>query len=269
MKDIIKKKTRLEILFLISFIVFLAPLVLIPISYYFVFLAILGFAGVMYFANSFKFLSNEFKSGYVQAEIVKIIEDAKYEPQRGIPRNEVIHSSVLRKSDRYKSEDYLEGVVLNRKFRSCDLHLQDVRSTGKSATLITIFRGRFFEIEFAKKFEEDVFIYPKQMFKYSLTKGLTKCDVESILFNKNFEVFSKDKTSAFYLLKPNFIDKILEFKKMYPKISFSFKDKRVYVAIDTRRDAFDLIMFKKVDNSFFKEINREIKLIKDIIELIN
>jgi hypothetical protein len=217
---------------------------------------------------NFKKLSISFKEHYIQPEIEKWIEKAVYQPKEGLSKEFVYGSGVLKKEDRFSSEDYLEGMIKNRKFISADVHLQDVRSNGKSTTVVTVFQGRFFEIEFDKKFEHDVYIFPNFLHRFSLGRGLEQIDVESIIFNKKFDVFSKDQQSAFYLLKPRFIEKLLEFHEIHKRVFYGFKDNKVYIAIDTRKDAFDLKMFKAIDENYFKEIKQEIKLIEELIELI-
>lgn len=216
----------------------------------------------------FKKLSVLFKEHYIQPEIAKLIEDAVFLPKEGLTKEFVYSSGILKKEDRFSSEDYLEGTIKSRKFKSSDIHLQDVRSNGKTTTVVTVFQGRFFEIEFDKKFENDVFVFPNFLHRYSLGRGMELIDVESIIFNKKFDVFSKDQQSAFYLLKPRFIEKLLEFHDIHKRVFYGFKDNKAYIAIDTRKDAFDLKMFKHIDEHFFKEIKLEIKLIEDLIDLI-
>lgn len=216
----------------------------------------------------FKKLSVQFKEKFIEPEIKKLVDDAVYIPKEGLTKEFVYGSGILKREDRFSSEDYLSGTIKNRRFVSADVHLQDVRSNGKTTTVVTVFQGRFFEIEFEKKFEHDVYIFPNLLHRFSLGRGLELVDVESIVFNKKFDVFSKDKQSAFYLLKPRFIEKLIEFHEIHKRVFYGFKDHKVYIAIDTRKDAFDLKMFRSIDDKFFKELKVEIKLIEDLIDLI-
>jgi hypothetical protein len=97
---------------------------------------------------------------------------------------------------------------------------------------------------------------------------MKRVDLEYIDFNQTFDVFSKDQYSAFYLLKPRFMEKLLEFSNIAKRTMFGFRDKKVMIALDTRVDSFDLKMFKDIDTQFFDEIKKEVKLIEDLIELI-
>lgn len=263
-----QKKSRLEGFMILGISLLVISFILTLVHPVFMIGFIFGMILMVYVTKSFKTLSIAFKQTDIQSEIQKIIPDAIYQPTEGLSKEFIYSSGILKKEDRFNSEDYLEGTIRGKRFRSSDVHLQDVRSNGKTTTVVTVFQGRFFEIDFNKKFENEVYIFPNLVGRFGYHKGLTRVDVESIVFNKRFDVFSKDQTSAFYLLKPRFIERLLEFRERYPRVRYGFKDHVVYIAIDTRKDAFDLKMFKPMDAAFFREISDEMKLIEDLIDLI-
>lgn len=266
----LKQKKTYEIMAVISGLIFFFSIVVMiatqsPIAMVGFFIPFILF---FFIQTGFKKLSVEFKEKIIQPEISKYVNNALFNPKEGLTKEFVYGSGILKKEDRFHSEDYLEGTIKDKHFISADVHLQDVRSNGKTTTVVTVFQGRFFEIEFEKKFENDVYIFPNLLHRFSLGRGLELVDVESMIFNKKFDVFSKDQHSAFYLLKPRFIEKLIEFHDIHKRVFYGFKDNKVYIAIDTRKDAFDLKMFKAIDDYYFKEIKQEIKLIEDLIELI-
>ena len=218
--------------------------------------------------SKFKKLSNDFKSIHVKKIIEDEIEGIYYDPKKGFEKEVVYESKILRKEDRYYSEDFLSGVMKDKNFACADVKLQDVRSNGKSTTVVTVFQGRFFVIDFDKKFENDVFIMPNLSIGFNWFSELQRVDLESMAFNKLYDVFSIDKHSAFYLLKPAFMEKLIEFRNVAKRVMFGFKDSQVYIALDTRIDSFDLKMFREIDQTFFEEIKKEIKLIEELIDLI-
>ena len=245
----------------ISFISFIAnPLFMIGFIAGGIILAVTG--------SQFKKLSTSFKSVHVKKIIEEEIKGIYYDPKSGFDKETVYESKILRKEDRYYSEDFLSGEMKGKKFSCADVKLQDVRSNGKSTTVVTVFQGRFFIIDFEKKFENDVYIMPNLSIGFNWFSELQRVDLESIAFNKLYDVFSIDKHSAFYLLKPAFMEKLIEFRNVAKRVMFGFKDSQVYIALDTRIDSFDLKMFREIDQTFFEEIKREIKLIEELIELI-
>lgn len=232
----------------------------------------IGFIGgaliSIYAGSKFKKLSTEFKSKHVKKIIEKEISDVFYDPTRGFERETVYDSKILKKEDRYYSEDYISGQIKGKKFESADVKLQDVRSNGKSTTVVTVFQGRFFIIDFDKKFESNVYIMPNRSFGFNWFNSMVRIDLESMAFNKLFDVYSDSQHSAFYLLKPAFIEKLIEFKNTARRVMFAFQDHKAYVALDTRVDTFDLKMFRAIDQTFFEDIKKEIKLLDELIELI-
>lgn len=218
--------------------------------------------------SQFKKLSQEFKRVHIKEIIEKEISSCFYDPDKGFEKEVVYDSKILRKEDRYYSEDYLSGMIKDKKFESADVKLQDVRSNGKSTTVVTVFQGRFFIIDFDKKFESDVYVLPNRSFGFNWFTNMVRVDIESILFNQIFDVFSESQHSAFYLLKPAFVEKLIEFSNVARRVMFGFKDHKVFIALDTRIDTFDLKMFKEIDQTFFDEVKKEIRLIEELIQLI-
>jgi len=171
----------------------------------------------------FKKLSQQFKRVHVKEIIEKEIESCFYDPDKGFDKETVYGSQILKKEDRYYSEDYLSGQIKGRKFESSDVKLQDVRSNGKSTTVVTVFQGRFFIIDFDKKFGSDVYIMPNRSIGFNWFTSMVRVDVESMAFNGLYDVFSESQHSAFYLLKPAFIEKLIEFSRVAKKVKFGFK----------------------------------------------
>lgn len=216
----------------------------------------------------FKKLSIEFKLIHVKKILEQEIPDIFYDPKKGFDKETVYGSKILRKEDRYASEDYISGKIKGKKFESADVKLQDVRSNGKSTTVVTVFQGRFFIIDFEKKFESNVYVMPNRSFGFNWFTSMVRIDLESITFNQLYDVYSESQHSAFYLMKHVFVEKLIEFKKVAKVVKFAFQDQKAYVALDTRVDTFDLRMFRQIDKSFFEDIKKEIKLLEELIELI-
>ncbi len=268
LQEIKNKKERIKVmnlagyfLLILSFVLFMAnPIMMVGF--------LLGGILVAMTTRQLKNLSTTFKEIFVRDTLKTILPDAEYDPNKGFDKETVYATKILKKEDRYSSEDYLKGTIKGRTFESADIHLQDVRSNGKSTTVVTVFQGRFFMIDAKHKFQEDVYVMPNRSWFFGHLDGLKKVDLESIHFNRLFDVFSKDDHSVFYLLTPSFMEKIEEFSKVARRTMFGFTRNRIYVAIDTRKDAFDLSMYKPVDDSFVEDIKKEVSLIEELIELI-
>ncbi len=221
----------------------------------------------MIVSNQFKKLSIEYKLEYVKKTIENMYPTTQFHPQKGFLPEEVYSTLVLKKEDRFASEDLMEGTLLNRRFRCADLHLQDVRSNGKSTTVVTVFRGRFYEIEFDKTLPTPVYIVNNQMAFHRFT-AFEKMEMEWVQFNKVFDLFGKDAVMTFKLIKPRFMEKVMELKNQYKNIQFGFIGNKLYIAIQNGIDTFDLKMFKPIDYSYIDEIKREFSDIALLIETL-
>ncbi len=218
-------------------------------------------------SSLFKKLSTKFKLDYVKKSIEELYPSASFHPQQGFLPDEVYGTLVLKKEDRFSSEDMIEGKISNRRFRCADLHLQDVRRSGKHTTVVTVFRGRFYEIEFEKTLATPVYIVDNQSI-FSRFSGFEKMEMEYVEFNKAFDVFGKDALATFRLIKPRFMEHIMSLKNRYNGIQFGFIGNKLYVAIKNGIDTFDLKMFKPIDLSYIDEIKKEFEDITIMIETL-
>lgn len=218
-------------------------------------------------STAFKKLSTQFKYEYVKKSIEELYPTTEFNPQKGFSKEEVYDTLVLNKEDRFASEDMIEGTLFNRRFRCADLHLQDVRSNGKSTTVVTVFRGRFYEIGFDKILSTPVYIVANQGMFTRFT-GFEKMEMEYVAFNQAFDVFGQDALQTFRLIKPRFMEHVMSLKNRYKGIQFGFIGNKLYVAIKNGVDTFDLKMFKPIDYSYLNEIKNEFEDIKIMIETL-
>lgn len=214
-----------------------------------------------------KAMSNEFKQVYVKQELEKIFPDSQYYYDKGFSENEVVDSGLRSKCDRYASEDLIVGSFDDVHFRCSDVVQKDVRSTGKTTTVVTVFQGRFYLFDFPKRFRHNLLLLqPMQFRPFS---GFTKVKMESMEFNSSLKVYARDEHEAFYILTPQLMERLIYMDQKYAsKITFSFLDKKLYIAIDSRTDSFDIKAFKEVNSSILSEYREELNDIKAFIEVL-
>ncbi len=216
----------------------------------------------------FKKLSIEFKTIYLTGEIQKIYPDCEYDASSGFSEDEIDDSHVLKLRDIYHSEDLMEGTFDGVSFSAADVKLQEIRSTGKSVTIITVFLGRVYKFQFNKHFISNIVINQPNFFKNLF--GWNKVKTESVEFNSQLTVFSKDALEAFYILTPHFMEKLLELDAKYnDEISFSFLNNQLYIAINTHKDTFDIKMFNELNLSILDEYRNQLQDIKNFVYDLN
>ncbi len=221
-----------------------------------------------YATKGFKNLSNEFKTKYLPNEINKIYPNCHYDVTSGFDKEEVYQSKVLSRQDRYYSEDLMTGEYEGVSFQSADLKLQDVRKSGKSTKVVTVFLGRVYKFEFNKRFKSNIIINQPNFFKHLF--GWNRVKTESTKFNSELSIYSDNEHEAFYILTPHFMDRLLELDEHYRnKISFSFINNHLYIAINSKQDTFDLKMFRPLDLSILEEYRKQLMDIKDFVYHLN
>ena len=199
----------------------------------------------------------------VMTRLVKLFHPSlNYSPNRAIAKQEY-HLSMLfhnaPKPDRYRGEDYIEGVIDKTDIRLSELHTEYRQVTYDSKGRrrehwVTIFRGLFISADFHKHFHGVTLVLPdtEQSWLGGFGQWLQSISaklgnqpgelvkMEDPEFERLFKVFSTDQVEARYILTPNMIRRIVEFrKKTDSPIRLSFVASRVFVAIPTYHDHFE------------------------------
>lgn len=216
----------------------------------------------------FSALSKEFKNIYLKGMIEKTFQEGKYYPNNGIEANRVYATNMIKKADRFHSEDLIKGSIEGVGFETCDLKLEErhVRHTknGTQVYYVTFFLGRFFEFEFPKEFKSQVIVTEGSLFTFF--SKLKKIELESVDFNKKFKTYTTNEHDAFYILTPHLMESILTLERTNPgTVSLSFVGKKLNIAINNNRNTFELSLFKKVDESTVRQLERDLLVIKEIV----
>jgi len=255
---------------IIAFILFISVVSSLgPVAFILIAVPFLG--GAVYAGkngNKIKELSNEFKKVYVKEELKKVFPDSTYKQFDSFSEKEVVYSGLLFERDRFYGEDMIIGSFDGVNFRCSDIKQQDVRKTKNGTSTTTVFQGRFYEFDFHKPFMYNLLLL--QPMNFRPFSDFQKIKTESIDFNSEIKVYAKNDHEAFYILTPDFMEKIRKLDDKYKdKISFSFKDEKLFIALDSRIDYFDFKAFKKVDKTLLDSYQEEFHDIKEFITLLN
>jgi hypothetical protein len=254
----------------LAFILFL-PLVASLGPSGFIIIVIPFFGGAIYMGQNsrkIKLISSKFKGKFVEEELKKVFPDSIYKQYDGFTEKEVVESGLLFNRDRFYSEDMISGNFESVNFRCSDVKQQEVRKTKNSTRVVTVFQGRFYEFDFHKPFKHDLLLL--QPMNFRPFSDFHKVNTENINFNSELKVYARNELEAFYILTPDFMEKVRELDDKYlDKISFAFKNNKLYIAVDTRKDYFDFKAFKKVDESLISSYKEEFEDIKAFIFTLN
>lgn len=132
----------------------------------------------------------------------------KYYPAQGITSEELVKLNVFSLGffDKVTSEDYVEGTYKNIHYHQSDL----IAQSRSSKSTITFFRGRVGIYEYAKSgFTGQVIISAKDYGSRINNGGLNKVEMESMEFNKTFDVYADTPHTAYFVLTPHFMEHIM------------------------------------------------------------
>jgi len=247
---------------------------------------ITGFAGLVTTGIVSKNFRKEYKSKII-ARITNFLDEGlTYTPDRMVPLSEFIKSGIFSLSvDSYTGEDHFTGKIGKTDIEFSEVtakHLNTTQSSrGIKQEYIIIFSGVFVIADFNKHFLTHTLVLPDTAEKLfgkfgqtlqSIGAGKKKLvRLENPEFEKEFCVYADDQVEARYILTPALMERILTYKRKWKsKISLSFCDSKVYLAINMNKNLFETRIFRPVaDYSFMEENLRFLILLTEIVEDLN
>jgi len=234
----------------------------------------------------------------VMTRLVQLFHPSlNYHPNRAIAEAEYRLSMLFHNSpdpDRYRGEDYIEGVIDKTDIRLSELHTEYRQVTydskgNRREYWVTIFRGLFISADFHKHFHGITLVLPdtEQSWLGGLGQWLQSISaklgnqpgelvkMEDPEFERLFKVFSTDQVEARYILTPNMIRRIVEFRnRTQSQVRLSFIASRVFVAIPTYHNYFEPPSLfapadKLLDPTTLAEYFEELKFALAVVDELN
>lgn len=162
----------------------------------------------------FVWRQNKFKKEFFSKIIDEKYPGATFEPSKGMTKKEYKALGMMKTGTNYTSKD----LIIGKTKHDTDFKYSEVKVTVHAdKSEITIFNGAIFSFEYNKNFEAPVYICRRKMaaqeaFKHPKTH---KIELENEEFNDMFDVYTDDDQTAFYLLTPPIMEKIIQFAKDY------------------------------------------------------
>lgn len=220
----------------------------------------------------------EFKHIFVLDALNDCFDNLNYNFDVGFNENYIKSIGMMNTGDRFLSNDFISGIYKGIKFEQSDIHVEvkkEVKdSNGKEhVEWETIFQGRWMTYDFNKNFKSNIQVasscFISRLLPYE--KKFSKIEMEDSEFNKIFNVYTEMEHDAFYVLTPQFMEKL---KKIYTELNspimFCFIDNRLHVAINNGKDSFEYNVFKEMDEKKIKEsIIKDVKIITDFVNELN
>ena len=190
--------------------------------------------------------------------------------------NQRIAKSVLVKSmlfPRYitgvRGEDFMEFKIGDVNIMFCETSVFGPRER-------LMFNGIFISSSFNKYFKTKTIVITKRAstfllkIKKQLFNKMNTIELENPLFEKEFFTIADDQVEARYILTPNLMQRILDYKaKTHKKISMSFIDNRLYCAIPKFYNLFEAPFLKPIDFECIQKTLEPVILYTDLVADLN
>ena len=239
---------------------------------------IVGIVLFIYCMSKLKPYTEEYKRLYKQIFVEEPIrsnfENVFYDWKTGFGENVVRSYCLCDMGNRFSSEDYIRASYHGINFGISDVYVAQHTSTGKSSHTTIYFKGRMMIFDFPEKLVTSVRIYSKN-FRYRaggfFANRNSKVEMESVNFNKDFDVMTSNDHDAFYLLTPHFMEKLYQLERKHNSIAVHISGNKVIIGFnEPNNNAFDASSMTK-ELSYPEEMNKiqsDIDDIKDIIDTI-
>ena len=132
-----------------------------------------------------------------------------------------------------------------------------------------VFDGVIVKLDMNKPFTSHTVIKPHSLMHITPSSDLFHTELEDVVFNKRFDVFTNDEVDARYLITPSFMERLKNIKTAFcaSNLSCAFLGNLLIVALQTNKDLFSICsLVKPIDDSkqyfqMYEEIVSIIKLI--------
>ena len=222
-----------------------------------------------------------FKEKIIAQLFTGLIGPCKFSVESFVTRKEFDESQVINKPyNAFYGEDLLEGNFQKMKFKFSEVRALKVTKTKKGPKTEVQFAGLFFSFNLPFDSCQKTLIlhdYAEKTIGRLLGRIIQKqssrpdyelVQLESVNFEKEFAVYSNDQVQSRKWLTPVVLENLISFKKKYKdSIGISIQDKKLYVAISSKKNHFE----PKMDNQCIsmndvQEIYDIFLLVRDLLE---
>jgi hypothetical protein len=232
--------------------------------------AAIGIYGIRISAGTNKAYKQLYKDLFVMQPLSKNFDNLYYDWAQGFSEQAVASFSLCKMGNRFHSEDYIKASYEGIPFELSDVTVE-YHTSGKNSHTTTYFKGRMLVIDFPEKMVNSVQIFSKS-FNYRANHTNfgkpQKVEMESVEFNRAFDVRAVSPHDAFYLITPAFMERLALITMRTRSVAIHTCGNKMVIGFnEPSNNAFDASnMYKPI--SYPDEMDKVQKDIDDIKELI-
>lgn len=155
--------------------------------------------------------------------------------------------------------------------------MQNVQSTGKTTTVVTYFHGSWNTFTFNKNVSTFIVIKEKEFLNNSRPGGIfsnapktSKVLFEDIEFNEKFVVYAQNEHDAFYVLSPQFIEKIKKLESEHDgRLIIGIIDNKIHILLDNRQNILEPSIIDDISEADYVKIENEMKTVIEVMKSLD
>lgn len=183
----------------------------------------------------------------------EFMELESFEPNAYTDKSVLDSLSILPGHNMESGSDLIRGTYKGNRMELCDLLLQQITSTGKTTTVVTVFEGQLVTyaldrvidgyVEVTKRTvgKADGFFKRLKRWGASVSTGreYEYVETENEAFNRMFDVRAENPQTAFLVLTPQFMERLMTVNGQV-STNFCFAGDRLYMAVKSEEDRFEV-----------------------------
>ncbi|KJG40699.1 galanin [Photobacterium angustum] len=222
-----------------------------------------------------------YKQKVITALLANINESFYYQPLGSISEQDYKASQLFpQRYDSFRGEDFVQGTIGKTTLRFSELETQvkkqRVNQKESREEWETIFRGILFIADANKHFNSQTLILPAKnavisaigdAVSHLFNRENKRVALENPHFEQYFSVYSNDQIEARYLLTPAMMERLVDFvTKAKNRISLSFIDNNVFIAMSSHKNYFEPALFTSSDSlESVQAIAQDLQFVIDIV----
>lgn len=151
-----------------------------------------------------------------------------------------VEAGLFRQYSSYDVDDAFVGT-----YKDCNIDIVEAEFTaGSGKNRSTVFNGLLIKLDMNKKFKGHTLLMEDKLFHKSPLSHLRHTELEDVVFEKKYDVFTDDEVEARYILTPKLMDKLAKIKMAFrsKSIRCAFLDGQFLIAMENHflQDLFSL-----------------------------
>lgn len=197
--------------------------------------------------------------------IANFFGNISYEENKEVPLSTFSQSLIMPQYDEIYSDDNFwgnyKGVSVNVMEYKIMQRRYEIINQQQKERIIKKGQGVVFYARMNKNFKGKTLVAKDKGLLNILKRynGLERVGIESIDFEKAYEVYSNNQVEARYILTTSMIQHMLALKNNFHQIEYSFFDEHIFINIKTKKNMFEC-------SSFFRSIVNRKRIEKNFNE---